>query len=181
MDKYTGAIAAHYLDKRPLSWKWRFEQDAVQEFLTILKPGTVLDAPVGTGRFAPIYKQLGISATGLDISQDMLSQVEGMPTVCGDILTHSGDYDCVVCIRLLNWFNTDKLFQALENIARIGRHAVISITTAEKAFTWHTGAHIHAESDVLGKIKDCGWIVSDSRSASLDKGATAWMMVLDPN
>ena len=55
------------------------EHQAVAGFLSQLDPGScVLDIPVGTGRFIPLYNNLGLRATGVDASIDMLGEARAM-------------------------------------------------------------------------------------------------------
>src|SRR5688572_1037332 len=70
---YYGKKAYEYDLGREDSEKWKVEYAAVKEALTGLS-GSLLDAPCGTGRFFPIYKELGFRVLGLDISEDMLHQ-----------------------------------------------------------------------------------------------------------
>ena len=57
--------------------KWKKETKVIQKMVAGFDPGTViLDVPLGTGRFLPIYRSKEIQTIGLDISADMLKQAK---------------------------------------------------------------------------------------------------------
>lgn len=74
-NKYFGDIAAGYDAKRDTSPKWTIEQTIIERMLSELQEGsTVLDCPVGTGRFLPCYVANKLKFIGMDRSGDMLVQ-----------------------------------------------------------------------------------------------------------
>jgi ubiquinone/menaquinone biosynthesis C-methylase UbiE len=72
--KYTGQVATGYDAKRTDSPKWKAEQSIIEGIIADYAGCTLLDVPVGTGRFIPAYERHGIKWTGVDISTDMLDQ-----------------------------------------------------------------------------------------------------------
>ena len=54
--RYSGTGATNYNELRQHSSRWRKEHEMVRAFLLPHKGKSVLDLPVGTGRFAEIYK-----------------------------------------------------------------------------------------------------------------------------
>lgn len=118
-DYYYGKQATHYNRKRKKQKVWLQEYEIVESIISRYKPDHVIDIPVGTGRFLPIYKKYNISATGIDISKDMLKQAK----------KHKTDYELklgsvfttpltgfVVCMRLLNFFTTEEIFSILSRV-----------------------------------------------------------------
>lgn len=74
-DKYYGPIASGYDAKREKDEKWIVEQKIITDMLSDLPAGTtVLDCPVGTGRFLEFYRERGFKFLGIDLSGDMLVQ-----------------------------------------------------------------------------------------------------------
>lgn len=74
-NKYHGSIAQGYDAKRDTSPKWVIEQKIIEDMISELPEGsTVLDCPVGTGRFLPCYVANGLKFIGMDRSGDMLVQ-----------------------------------------------------------------------------------------------------------
>ncbi len=133
-DRYTGATALHYDARRTGTLKWQTEQAIVERLLGTLPEGaSVVDIPVGTGRFLPLYRKLGLAATGMDVSADMLARARekgtGLPLRLSDIrhiAASDGEYDCALCIRFLNWVDDDGLRAAVRELARVSRQHVIA-------------------------------------------------------
>lgn len=135
--RYTGEAARDYLQRRAGSAKWRREQEVVAGFLRELPRGaTVLDVPVGTGRFLPCYREAGLRCYGLDISRDMLreagraAEAEGMGRglVQGEaeaLPLANGSVDFVVCARLMNWVPLPALIEMLSEFKRVARYGLI--------------------------------------------------------
>ncbi len=73
MRKYEGERAQTYDEKRAGNKAYQWQQAIVEDILRRHKPTHVMDAPVGTGRFFPIYEELGCDVIGIDISSDMLT------------------------------------------------------------------------------------------------------------
>jgi ubiquinone/menaquinone biosynthesis C-methylase UbiE len=74
-EKYHGPIAEGYDAKREKDPKWICEQRIITQMLSDLPKGsTILDCPVGTGRFLDFYKTKGFQFIGADLSGDMLVQ-----------------------------------------------------------------------------------------------------------
>lgn len=136
---YFGNVASTY-DANRIGPKWMAEQEAVCRFLNHVHgvQGTysVLDVPVGTGRFLDFYKGHSAVAEGIDISEDMLSEArrkaEGlqmsMVLSIGNILDLREKFrgvDLVVCIRLANWLDAHCLLAALEQLCQVARRFVI--------------------------------------------------------
>lgn len=137
--RYRGERADKYDRVREQTAGWAREQQAVESILATLPPNlSVLDIPVGTGRFIELYGRLGLSATGIDVSPDMLARAQikadesGAPIVLrqGDIRkidAPDGAFDVVVCVRFLNWIDLEGVRSALRELSRVSsRHLVVS-------------------------------------------------------
>lgn len=73
--KYHGPVAQNYDAKRINDPKWTCEQQIIEGLLSELPRGsTILDVPVGTGRFLHTYVEKGFKFIGIDLSGDMLIQ-----------------------------------------------------------------------------------------------------------
>ena len=135
---YTGATAAGYEARRTSTAKWLSEQIAVSELLRVLPSGaTVLDIPVGTGRFLELYQERGLKVAGRDISPDMLGAARNKLNELGgldcslwlaDIRTipdADDQYDCVLSIRFLNWVDSRGLEEVLREARRVSKRYLI--------------------------------------------------------
>jgi ubiquinone/menaquinone biosynthesis C-methylase UbiE len=134
---YLGALAEGYDGARARLAKWSSEQRIVEDILATLPPGSsIIDIPVGTGRFVESYYRMGLAATGMDISPDMImiaarkAQKIGfnMPFYLADIRdinVADGVFDAAVCTCFLNWLDIDDAKQAFSELVRIARKSLI--------------------------------------------------------
>ncbi len=128
--KYIGDTANNYDKERVETEQWKNEQKAVEAFIKKIKPKTLLDIPVGTGRFFGKHKTIGI-----DVSLDMIEVAEKKmgrkdKLLLGDIfnLNYTEDFDVVVCLRFLNWVSIDELKVVLENLTNASKkHLILGI------------------------------------------------------
>jgi ubiquinone/menaquinone biosynthesis C-methylase UbiE len=143
-EKYHGETASSYDAEREGSPGWQFEQEAVEAQLGTLPAGSrVLDVPVGTGRFLSAYERHGFEAVGVDVSTSMIAEAQkkfpGAELREGSILElpfPDDSFDCVVCVRFLNWIGGDVLDRAVAELARVSRGAIIcDITTFDDDLT----------------------------------------------
>lgn len=135
--RYRGQVAAGYDARRSASRKWMNEQEAVDRFLSQFAAGsTILDIPVGTGRFLALHKKHKLVATGIDVSPDMLGQAQRKATELdlsislghGDIRAigaAAASFDVVVCIRFLNWIDTAAFDTVIRELTRVSRGYLI--------------------------------------------------------
>ncbi len=76
-DRYHGATAQNYLDKRINQKRWKIEQSIIENLIMQEKEGcTILDVPFGTGRFVNYYIKKQMHVFGVDISKDMITAAE---------------------------------------------------------------------------------------------------------
>lgn len=141
---YRGAKADTYDRDRVRESKWQRENDAVKEFLLSGGGGvgsmTLLDIPVGTGRFLKLYRELGIKAIGMDVSEDMMRQARVKDPEADirygdifDIPLQDNSVEVAVCIRLLNLITEDEMVRAVKELGRVARDAIIvSIRTGSE-------------------------------------------------
>lgn len=132
-DKYQGEVASGYDARREDKPKWHRENELVREFLTGLPRDTsVLDVPVGTGRFLSLYEELGFKALGLDINEDMLAEARLKATKAelraGNAINlniPNKSFDVAVCIRLFRWISPDEVVKVLSELQRVARKRIV--------------------------------------------------------
>lgn len=134
---YVGQKASGYDSERAKLEKWAAEQRIVEDLLRTLPSGaSVIDVPVGTGRFIEAYHRLHLAATGIDISPDMMSIAASkarkaglnMPLLIADIrqiAAPDGAFDAAVCICFLNWVDIRGARQAFRELTRVTRRFLI--------------------------------------------------------
>ena len=123
------------LDQALVNWR---EQHIVEALLTTcqIQGGTLLDVPCGYGRFTALFARLGIIATGVDVSGDMvrLAREDQVPSGRGrwlhaDIFAlpfADATFDRTLSIRLLHHrFSNDERVRMLRELARVSRRFVL--------------------------------------------------------
>lgn len=140
--KYSGQMAANYESKRQKQIRWKLENETVHNML--LRNGrehkTVLDVPVGTGRFLKLFKEFGYAVTGYDTSAEMLALAKRKrqpgTVAIGDIreLPHQPQsFDISVCVRFMDLVPEETMQQALKELARVTkRHIILTIRLGNK-------------------------------------------------
>ena len=140
-DHYHGDVARDYLKKRLQQESWHREQAVVGELLGTLPEGiTVLDVPVGTGRFVEMCDDRRMSVTGVDISQDMLDMAR---ETLGDelygrcrMIKGSADelpfdaaaFDLVICFRFFGLIPLALSERVMKELRRVcGRWMIIRV------------------------------------------------------
>jgi ubiquinone/menaquinone biosynthesis C-methylase UbiE len=131
--KYFGDIASTYDSKRTGQDKWLAEDALVRDMLDDLPAGTsVLDIPVGTGRFLPFYEAKGFDATGMDISRDMLAYAKRKGTNAalkeGNIFAidmPDKSVDVVLAVRIMNLIDAKDMHISLCELQRVARQRII--------------------------------------------------------
>lgn len=113
-NEYYNNKADSYLKKREHTEGWKKEHNTVVDILNTLPPEIkVLDVPVGTGRFIKEYINRGYSTFGVDISSDMMKQIDVMESGFECVQLHIGDarslpfkddfFDLTVTTRFLGY------------------------------------------------------------------------------
>lgn len=135
---YSRRLAAEYEAKRR-GTMWRGETEAFHRLYDAVRPGTVLDVPVGTGRWFDWYRERGAAVLGVDLSGDMLEEASKKIRPGDDIRLQQGDvlnparvhelgrdHDLVVCTRFAHWLRPGDLPGLARNLAATGaRHLII--------------------------------------------------------
>ncbi len=141
--RYHGDTAAHYNIRREKNPKWRREFAALRNILSACRSdSSILDIPVGTGRFIPLYNSGFRKVFGFDVSLDMVRQaIAGYPA--GKVYFGVGEaekipfcdksIDYLVSIRFLNWISTEHLRHILQEYTRVARLGIIVSIRVEEA------------------------------------------------
>ncbi len=134
--KYDSKVAESYEKDRNVEEHWLREQSLMERFCSDHAIGSILDLPVGTGRFLQFYNNAD-SIVGADISAEMLSVATtkasglSLPALSlekGDVLQlHYADssFDTVVCFRLLHLLPPELVIKAVRELARVTRTRLV--------------------------------------------------------
>lgn len=132
--KYQGDVAARYVQRRDADPTWQWEDDHVRRYVASLPTDLeVLDVPVGTGRYVPIYLDAGWHVHGCDISADMIAvateQLGARAADCDLVVAPAEalpladrSVDVIVSGRFIQWIPTlPAVARVVEELARVGR------------------------------------------------------------
>lgn len=122
---YTGNDAKKYNARRSFNSKWKFEEKILSDYLNKLDDSnTILDAPVGTGRFFHLYDRFNVM--GLDYSEAMLEEANQIKTPNVTLKKHDLienlvdiNYDILICYRFFNLMPEHDVINSLKNILPI--------------------------------------------------------------
>jgi ubiquinone/menaquinone biosynthesis C-methylase UbiE len=156
-NKYVKGEALNYEKTRKNNTIWKKEDEVILKLLQSSPPKSVLDVPVGTGRFLPFYKELGVKEiTGVDISSDMIAEAKKKGVPCNYMLGNVqtlplGDdsFDTTVCFRLVTWMNRNDLFQVAGELLRVTKNRIIvsAWTSSVTQRRGSTGPIVHSYDD----------------------------------
>jgi ubiquinone/menaquinone biosynthesis C-methylase UbiE len=134
---YKGSIATDYEKDRIGEPLWAYEQDYVERWVASLPQQTsMLDLPVGTGRFFDFYRAQNLKVKGIDISPEMIA--ESKRKIVGEsnwIELAEGDaeklslpdqsIDYVLCWRLAHLLPRATLGRVLCEFRRVARKEIV--------------------------------------------------------
>ena len=123
------------VDQALVNWRERHIVEALLKRCQ-LQGGSVLDVPCGYGRFTALFARLGMTATGADVSDVMVSLARDnqVPSGRGRWLAADichlpfadGMFDCAFSIRLLHHrYSHDVRVRMLRELARVSRRFVV--------------------------------------------------------
>jgi ubiquinone/menaquinone biosynthesis C-methylase UbiE len=129
-DSYYGTTASQYDDKREGTPGRQKEREAIAR---LLGEGPVLDAPVGTGAFADLYRTHG--GIGIDSSNEMLAicrrKHNWLRTKRVDMLQplpfEDDEFATALCVRFFWWMPDGDMQRVMAELRRVSRSVVFSI------------------------------------------------------
>lgn len=135
--KYDSEVAKGYDSSREIQTHWRREDEFIQNYLKGKKIDSLLDLPVGTGRFFRHFNNVS-KITGVDISEEMLNEARKKLTFLpkettvllerGDVFNlrfADAEFDLVIVFRLLHLIPEDMLLNAIKELCRVTRGKLI--------------------------------------------------------
>lgn len=165
---YSGAKALCYESHRRKQPKWKWERLIMQRIHNSLgdEIGSVIDAPVGTGRFLNLYR---VPVTGFDYSKDMLARarLKGSKAILlrhdllkRDLLAWA---DLVVCFRFLNLIPNNWARLVLRRLLNAAnKYAVFTVRTVKDDYSRKMSVgrvFLHRRGVIDKTIKRCGFEV----------------------
>jgi ubiquinone/menaquinone biosynthesis C-methylase UbiE len=181
--QYRGKMASGYDEKRLRQKRWHEENRIVEEMLTSIKlPGDLIDCPVGTGRFLPMYDKMKITGVGIDSSEEMLSvartKLSRKQKTTFAIEQGSADklrfldreFRTCVCVRFFNLVEPDALKKCFAELSRVtSEHMICTVRLGEEYYS-NSAMATHEERAWWRMVKKHGWQVVRDETEPFVKG-----------
>ena len=177
---YAGENARTYDKDRSSSLKWQFQHDTLQQYLQQLPltSFSVVDAPVGTGRFLGLYNENDriSSVAGLDYSEDMLLEAQKIKCEKASLVKYdlintpiTTEYDILVMVRFLNLIPIEQVVQTLENtLPMISFGGIFTIRVDVDSGFIQNKIHIHSKTVIESHISKLNFDVEQRHLLSKD-------------
>lgn len=175
--KYRGRKAETYEAVRRTQRRWKIENEVVERMLRELRPGSVLDCPVGTGRFLPLYRELSVPTVHcVDVSEEMLALARKKKMRWGvlhrdRVILEQGDasklrwgedtLDVVVCVRFLDLIEEEALRRVVRELCRVARRAVILTVRLGESYVPKSNTATHHAARFARLVASCGFRVGE--------------------
>ena len=158
-DFYRGHIARDYDKERMRRSLWAVEDVAIRAMFLGRKDLRLLDVPVGTGRFLPLFEELGFTVTGMDSAPDMLTEAAKRETnatlALGDAFAlpfHDKSFDVAFCCRLLHLIEHKDVPILLDELFRVASEVIFTVRLGAEEHPRH-GPHRQKVLDAyLGEL-----------------------------
>jgi ubiquinone/menaquinone biosynthesis C-methylase UbiE len=167
--KYRGRMAANYEAKRMKQQRWDLENQIVAAMLHTLH-GTVLDVPVGTGRYLELYQKFKLDCTGIDTSEEMLAlaKQKNLPgkLLIGDataINFPTKSFDHVVCIRFLDLIDEPAMYRVMKELCRVAKRTVIFTIRLGKKYILKVNTATHNARKLKAYVEKQGWLIAEEQ------------------
>lgn len=177
--KYHGRKAETYDEVREKQARWGWENEHVARMLDASAPryDTILDCPVGTGRFIQTYANMGVRVLqGLDISTEMLAlarkKVPRKMLMYATVDLRVGDaskmdlpdasHDVAVCVRFLDLIDEAAMVAVVKELCRVARRAVILTIRLGNKYVPKSNTSEHDTKKFHALVKKLGWKVEES-------------------
>lgn len=186
--QYRGKMASGYDAKRLKQKRWHEENRIVEEMLRSTKlPGGLIDCPVGTGRFLPLYDKMKITGVGIDSSEEMLSvartKLSRKQKTSFTIDQGSADklrfldreFRTCVAVRFFNLVEPYALRKCFAELTRVTSSNMICTVRLGPEFYSNSAMATHSEREWWRMVKKHGWSVVRDETESFVKG---WHLML---
>jgi len=187
-NRYRKRTAAVYEKRRSWEQKWKNEQAAMNFFLgKIGGERSVLDLPVGTGRFLDLYTIHGFLSIGMDVSPDMLAQARLKDQAADlrigdalDIALADSSVDVAVCVRFLNWLTLEQMRRVMAELGRVAcNFVIVSVRLSERANVKAGGkARIHSTAEFAEALRNARLETADVRLLHRARRGNYFMLLL---
>lgn len=168
--KYRGRKAESYEEKRMKQQRWHLENQIVHAMLE-LQHGSLLDVPVGTGRFLGYCHDKGFRITGIDSSQEMLDLADAKNILCtleiGDAAAlrfKDKSFDHAICIRFLDLIEESAMQKVVKELCRVTKKTIIATIRFGDIYVAKSNTATHDKRKFNALVKRCGWTIAEEQA-----------------
>lgn len=171
--KYHGRKAETYDEIRKKQERWDIENAVVQAELAELRPiASVLDVPVGTGRFLRVYDRFGVEKVyGVDVSDEMLLLAAKKARKCenreGIVLKRKDvrdlgpvEVDVTVCVRFLDLIDESAMLTVMKRLIEYTQKAIICTIRFGPTYIPKSNTATHDRAKFRAMLKERGWKIA---------------------
>ena len=171
--KYRGRKASTYDAIRTKQQRWDLENAAVTRMLSVIRPKSVLDCPVGTGRFLKMYADIGVrSVQGVDVSSEMLALAHRKKPRSITVELEKGDatnidcddrsVDVAVCVRFLDLIDENAMRLVMSELMRVSKRAIVLTIRLGDEYVPKVNTATHHRKKFLSVVSKHGWRVEET-------------------
>lgn len=176
--KYRGRKAETYDAVRGKQARWKIENETVSRMLGELRPRSVVDCPVGTGRFLETYATLGVaSVSGYDISNEMLvlardknkklhkkypNTLIGLYQGSALEIDQTVSADVAVCVRFLDLIEEKAMRVVVTELCRIACRGIVLTIRLGSEYVPKVNTSTHDKKRFRLLVTRLGWEISES-------------------
>jgi ubiquinone/menaquinone biosynthesis C-methylase UbiE len=172
--KYRGRKAETYDAMRQKQVRWKIENETVERMLREIRPHSVLDCPIGTGRFLRLYADLSVrEVIGVDSSDEMLrlarrkvprsmKQHAKVRLEVGDARKHDcvdQRVHCVVCVRFLDLIEEEAMHAVMQEMMRVADKLIVLTIRFGPKYVPKSNTATHDSKKFLSLVRHSKWIV----------------------
>lgn len=189
--QYRGKMASGYDEKRLKQRRWHEEDRIVGEMLRnvadLQTAGRLLDCPVGTGRFLPLYNKMSINGVGIDSSEEMLALARKklgrkqrdhfhlMRGSAAAIPDDIGVFTTCVAVRFFNLLEPEALRRCFAEMSRVtSTHMICTVRLGPEYYS-NSAMATHDERAWWRMVKKHGWELVRDETEPFVKG---WHLML---
>lgn len=167
--KYHGRMAETYETKRKKQERWDIENAEVAKMLKKLRPKTVLDVPVGTGRFIPVYAKIGVKEVfAVDVSDTMIDLAKQKKRGKTKVRFRVKDVrklgpievDVAVCVRFLDLIDEAAMLSVVKRLIEYTDKAIICTIRLGDEYVPKSNTATHDRAKFEKLLKKFGWKVA---------------------
>jgi len=162
-------MAQNYETKRKKQIRWDMENQIVAAMLHTLR-GSVLDIPVGTGRYLQLYRDYKLNCTGIDTSEEMLTLAK-KKKLPGNLLIGDAQkidfptksFDHVVCVRFLDLIDEPAMLRVVKELCRVAKQTIIFTIRLGDKYVLKVNTATHDARKFKAYVQKQGWIIAEEQ------------------